>query len=87
MDCQRQVPSSGSSGWLASPTLLIYLLSLLMAWSVGCYWVLQAVLGGSGSLFLYGWLIAALAGWAHAAHTIYRLITGQTVRTRGGRDL
>ena len=66
--------------------VLVFLTGWLIAWSAGCAVVIKLVLSGSGNLFVYGWLIAALAGWVYAANTIYRLICGKPVTGRGGRE-
>ncbi len=69
--------------------LLLFLSGWIIAWSAGVLTAFVMFVRGFGdgvtTLFLGGWLLAAIAGWALAAHTIYKIVTGQPVKLRGGQ--
>ena len=69
--------------------LLVFLSGWIIAWSGGVLTVFVMFVRGFGdgltTLFLAGWLLAAIAGWVFAAHTIFKIVTGQPVKLRGGQ--
>lgn len=69
--------------------LLLFLSGWIIAWSAGVVTAIVMFVRSFGdgltTLFLAGWLLVALAGWGFAALTIYKIITGQPIRLRGGQ--
>ena len=66
--------------------MLIFILGWIVAWSAGISLAFKAF-WTAPNLFIGGWLVAAVAGWFYAAFTIWKLVTGQTVHGRGGREI
>lgn len=80
-DDQERVPMT-----LGRFTTLVFITGWIIAWTAGIFMVGQAALAAMGSetsgpqVFMIGWLIAAIAGWCYAAHTIFKLLTGRPVK-------
>lgn len=83
---ETRVPMNGERLFM-----LVFLSGWIVAWTVGVAAAFGAFVAGTGdlfgTLFLGGWLMAAVAAWVFVANTVFRLATGKRVRGRGGRQI
>ncbi len=81
-DTTERIPMNGERLFA-----LIFLIAWIVGWSAGIVMATGFFIASFGkgfvTVFLGAWLVGAIAGWFHAALTIYKLATGKPVRNRG----